>query len=92
MATLDISSALNAMVNANTPQAQMERNLGLAMFASRVDDVNTQARKDLAGLAVDLKQLEAEDKIDPEIAQILIDSAKQSLEVTDRFKSRYFNG
>lgn len=92
MATLDISSALNAMVTANTPQAQMERNLGLAMFASRVDDVNAAARRDLAQLGVDLKKLIANDEIDEDIALILLESAKNSLDVTDRFKSRYFNG
>lgn len=92
MATLDISSALNAMVHANTPQAQMEQNLGLAMFSGRVSDVAASARKGLLDMGVQLHKLQEDDAIDEDIAALLKESAKNSVNVADKFQARYFNG
>lgn len=90
MATLDISSALNSMVQANTPQAQMERNLGLAMFASKVSDVADVATEKLLRDAKEIKQLIQNDEIDEEIANLVIDARKSRLETSSRFYSNYF--
>lgn len=90
MATLDISSALNAMVQASTPQAQMERNLALGMFSSKISEVSTQAKKELLEIGKVTKQLLEDDDIDPDIAALLIESCKNSLEIRTRFESSYF--
>lgn len=89
MATLDISSALNAMVHASTPQAQMERNMGLAMFSGRVDAVLDNAQDKLKRAAVELKAL-GDDEIDEDIKAFLLDSYKDRVTTAQRFNQSYF--
>ena len=90
MATLDISGALNAMVAASTPQAQMERNLGLAMFSEKVGAVTLQSKQELLQLGEQVKKLLEEDKIDEDVAALLIETSKDSVTTRSQFEKRYF--
>jgi len=91
MATLDISGALQAMVNANTPSALMERNMATAMFAGRVTDVVDQAISKFTESAVQAKALEDEDKLTPEQAYLIIEARQAQLENVKRFSAGYFS-
>ena len=85
MATLDISGALQSMVNANTPQAMMERHMATAMFSDRVKDVLNDAVKQFEETAVRVRQLETDGVITPEQAQRLIDARQAQLDNAVRF-------
>ena len=91
MATLDISGALQAMVNSNTPQAMMERNMATAMFAGRVTDVVDQAISKFQQTAVDVVALEADGKLTGEQAQLIIEARQAQLENARRFSAGYFS-
>ena len=90
MATLDISSALNSMVQASTPQAQMERHLGLAMFSEKVGNVTLQAKQELLQIGKETKRALKNDEIDPDVAALLVESSKDSVIVRNQFEKNYF--
>jgi hypothetical protein len=90
MATLDISGALQAMVNSNTPAAMMERSMATAMFSDRVNDVVDDAAAKLESTILRVKKLEDEGEISPEQAQLLIELRTSQAENAKRFAARYF--
>ena len=91
MATLDISSALQAMVNSTTPAAMMERNMATAMFADRVNGVVNDAASKFLDSAKDVKELVDSQLITPEQGQIIIDARSAQLENAQRFAHQYFS-
>lgn len=91
MATLDISGALQAMVNSNTPQAMMERNMATAMFSDRVHAIADSANDKYLAAAQKVKRLVDDGDITPEQGQLYLESVESQLRNTQQFASRYFS-
>jgi hypothetical protein len=91
MATLDISGALQAMINSTTPAAMMEQNMATAMFSNRVSDVAKLARDTAKATMLEAKALEDEGKLTPEQSQWLIECAQEEAENARRFSKRFFS-
>ena len=90
MATLDISGALQAMVNSNTPQAMMERNMATAMFSDRVHAIADSANDKYLAAAQKVKRLVDDKEITPEQGQLYLESVESQLRNTQQFAARYF--
>ena len=91
MATLDISGALQAMVNSNTPAAMMERSMATAMFSDRVNAVVDDAAEKLEATILRVKKLEADGDITPEQAHTLITLRESQAANAEKFAARYFS-
>lgn len=91
MATLDISGALQAMVNSNTPAAMMERNMATAMFAGQVNAVVVDADAKFLAAAKEVKLLVDNGEITPEQGNLIIEARQAQLENAKRFSARYFS-
>lgn len=91
MATLDISGALQAMVNSNTPQAMMERNMATAMFSDRVHAIADSANEKYLAASLKVKRLVDDGDITPEQGQLYLESVESQLRNTQQFASRYFS-
>jgi hypothetical protein len=90
MATLDISGALQAMVNSNTPQAMMERNMATAMFSDRVHAIQDSSNEKYLAASAKVKAMVDADEITPAQGQRYLESVEAQLANADRFASRYF--
>lgn len=90
MATLDISGALQAMVNSNTPQAMMERNMATAMFSDRVHAIADSANEKYLAAAQKVKQLVDDEDITPAQGQMYLEAVEAQLTNTKLFAARYF--
>jgi hypothetical protein len=90
MATLDISGALQAMVNSTTPAAMMERNMATAMFANRVNDVVEDANTKYLRAAQEVKALVDNGDITPEQGQVYLEAREAQLANAKRFSALYF--
>lgn len=91
MATLDISGALQAMVNSTTPAAMMERNMATAMFSDRVNDVVEDATTKYLRAAQEVKALVDNGDITPEQGQIYLEAREAQLANAKRFSAQYFS-
>jgi hypothetical protein len=91
MATLDISGALQAMVNSNTPQAMMERNMATAMFSDRVHAIADSANEKYLAAAQKVKRLEEVGDITAEQGQMYLEAVEAQLRNTQAFATRYFS-
>ena len=91
MATLDISGALQAMINSTTPAAMMERNMATAMFADRVHGIQDSASEKYLHAAQKVEDLVSQDEISPEQGQVYLESIEAQLANANNFANRYFN-
>jgi hypothetical protein len=91
MATLDISGALQSMVNSTTPAAMMERNMATAMFADRVHAVVEDASAKYLRAATEVKALVDNGDITPEQGQVYLEAREAQLANAKRFSSQYFS-
>lgn len=90
MATLDISGALQAMVNSNTPAAMMERNMATAMFADKVHAIQDASNEKYLAASAKVKRMVDADEITDEQGQRYLESVAAQLRNADSFASRYF--
>ena len=92
MATLDISGALQSMINSTTPAAMMERNMATAMFSSRVSDVAKESRKEALATMLEVQKLVASEELTPAQGQWLIECAQEEAENGRQFSRNFFRG
>lgn len=90
MATLDISGALQAMVNSNTPAAMMERNMATAMFSDRVHSIQDSSNEKYLQAAAKVKRMVDDDEITDAQGQRYLESVEAQLRNADSFAARYF--
>lgn len=90
MATLDISGALQAMVNSNTPAAMMERSMATAMFADKVHAIQDSSNEKYLAASAKVKRMVDAEEITDEQGQRYLESVEAQLRNADSFASRYF--
>jgi hypothetical protein len=90
MATLDISGALQAMVNASTPAAQMDRNMATALFSDRVHAIQDSSNDKYLAASAKVKAMVDADEITPAQGQRYLESVERQLANADAFASRFF--
>jgi hypothetical protein len=90
VATLDISSALQAMVNSNTPAARMEQNMATAMFSDKVHGIQDSSNEKFLTASARVKAIVDANEITPAQGQRYLESVEAQLANADRFAARYF--
>lgn len=90
MATLDISGALQAMVNGSTPAAMMERNMATALFSDKVHAIQDAASEKYLAASAKVKRMVDDQEITPEQGQLYLDSVEAQLKNANSFAGRYF--
>lgn len=90
MATLDISGALQAMVNSNTPAAMMERNMATAMFSDRVHAIEDASNEKFLNASAKVKRMVDDEEITPEQGQLYLEAVESQMRNAQRFAARYF--
>lgn len=91
MAILDMSSALNAMVEASLPGAQRESALMTALFSDKVNSVVDSAIEKLMDTQTRVQEMVAKGTITPEQGQRIIAARQAQVENAERFAGRYFS-
>lgn len=90
MATLDISGALQAMVNGSTPAAMMERNMATALFSDKVNAIQEAANDRYLQASAKVTRMVEDKEITREQAQLYLDSVEAQLRNANAFAARYF--
>lgn len=90
MATLDISGALQSMIDATTPAAMLERNMATAMFSNRVTEVTEKSRNAALDTMRETQKLVKDGEITPEQAQWLVECAQEEAENTRYFSRNFY--
>ena len=79
------------MVNSNTPQAMMERNMATAMFSDRVHAIQDSSNEKYLAASAKVKAMVDNEEITPSQGQRYLESVEAQLANADRFAARYFS-
>jgi len=90
MATMDFSAVLQAMVNSTTPEAMMQRNMGVAMLAEKPRNVAAAGRESYRSTIESNTEAVAANRMTLAQAAKLEANAEIEMDCTSAFMVSYF--